>query len=332
MSVQLLPGIIPEFQISGIPASGAQLFCYAAGTTTKQTTYTDSTGTTAQTNPIILNARGEPQSNGSGASLGIWLTQGLAYKFVLAPSTDTDPPTNPIWTIDNVLTTNLTGQSYTATGTNAITLTPNVGTPSITAYQNYETFSFVAPNTSTGLVTLQVGSLGYLPLYVNGAQASANIITAGQLVTCQYVSSIGASGAFVALITQTAPNVLTATDIGSANAYVINPSPAIAAYATGQVVSFLAANTNTGASTLNVNSLGAKNIKTTALQPLTAGQIDAGSIILAIYDGTEFQIINPALATFYVADTGTTNTYAIILTYTNIPPINSLEVTNLALL
>lgn len=81
--------------INGIPASGAKLFTYAAGSSTKQTTYTDEDGTTPQANPIILNSRGEPDSP-------IWLTEGQAYKFVLAPPTDSDPPTSPIRTVDDI--------------------------------------------------------------------------------------------------------------------------------------------------------------------------------------------------------------------------------------
>lgn len=81
---------------------GGKLFVYLAGTTTKTTTYTDVTGATPQTNPIILNARGEPENN-SNASIGIWLTTGQAVKMVLSPSTDTDPPTNPIWTVDQLM-------------------------------------------------------------------------------------------------------------------------------------------------------------------------------------------------------------------------------------
>lgn len=72
---------------------GCQLFTYAAGTTTPATTYTDSTGDTPNADPIILNTRGEA---------GVWLTPGVGYKFVLAPSTDTNPPTNPYWTVDNI--------------------------------------------------------------------------------------------------------------------------------------------------------------------------------------------------------------------------------------
>lgn len=84
------------FNSSNVLASGYQLFTYAAGSTTKQTAFTDSTGSTPQTNPIILNSQGYP-TNGQ-----IWLTAGLNYKFVLASPTDTDPPSSPLKTIDNV--------------------------------------------------------------------------------------------------------------------------------------------------------------------------------------------------------------------------------------
>jgi hypothetical protein len=102
VAVNLSPDIIQQFtDNSGALLNGGKLFVYNAGTTTKATTYTDSTGSVAQTNPIVLNARGEPQ-NTLGASVGIWLPPGQSYKFVLAPASDTDPPTNPFWTEDNV--------------------------------------------------------------------------------------------------------------------------------------------------------------------------------------------------------------------------------------
>src|SRR6185436_10593119 len=87
----------PQFVDSaGNPAVGNKLFFYVAGSTsTKQNTFTDSTGSVANANPVVLNALGEPTTE-------IWWTQGLSYKIVYAPSTDTDPPTSPIWTIDNL--------------------------------------------------------------------------------------------------------------------------------------------------------------------------------------------------------------------------------------
>lgn len=101
MTEVLSPVAIQDFFINGIPAVGGKLFVYSAGTTTKITTYTDSTGGSAQTNPIIMNARGEPE-NTMGNSTGIWIPLGTIYKLVFSPSTDTDPPTNPIWTVDNI--------------------------------------------------------------------------------------------------------------------------------------------------------------------------------------------------------------------------------------
>lgn len=78
---------------NGNALTGGKLFTYAAGSTTKLATYTDNTGGTANTNPIILNSRGE---------CNVWIPPGTPYKFVLSPSTDTDPPTNPIWTVDQI--------------------------------------------------------------------------------------------------------------------------------------------------------------------------------------------------------------------------------------
>lgn len=95
MAVKLWSNRIEQFvDGTGVPRSGAKLFTYVGGSTnTKQTTYTESTGSTPNTNPIVLDSSGRiPQP--------IWLTTGASYKFVLAPPTDTDPPTSPIDTLD----------------------------------------------------------------------------------------------------------------------------------------------------------------------------------------------------------------------------------------
>ncbi len=79
---------------NNFPLVGGLLFTYIAGTTTKIATYTDSTGGTPNTNPVVLNYRGEAQ---------VWIDPTLTYKFVLAPATDTDPPTNPFWSVDQLI-------------------------------------------------------------------------------------------------------------------------------------------------------------------------------------------------------------------------------------
>lgn len=50
------------FAVAGIPLVAGKVYTYDAGTTNPRPTYTDSAGTVAQANPIILNARGEPNS------------------------------------------------------------------------------------------------------------------------------------------------------------------------------------------------------------------------------------------------------------------------------
>lgn len=80
-------------------------------------------------------------------------------------------------------------------------------------------------------------------------------------------------------------------DTGAADAYVATPSPAITAYAAGQMFRFKAANANTGAATINVNGLGAKTIKKDVSTDLEANDITVNEVITVVYDGTNFQII-----------------------------------------
>lgn len=81
---------------NGDPYVGAKLFTYTAGSSTKQAVYTDAAGTIPHSNPIILDSLGFPTQG------AIWIPEGISVKFVLTSPTDTDPPTSPIKTIDNV--------------------------------------------------------------------------------------------------------------------------------------------------------------------------------------------------------------------------------------
>ena len=76
------------FTAGGIPLVGGKLYTYAAGTTTLLATYTDATGAQFNSNPIILNSRGEA---------AVWLSNVAAYKFKLTDATDVE-----IWTADNI--------------------------------------------------------------------------------------------------------------------------------------------------------------------------------------------------------------------------------------
>jgi hypothetical protein len=83
-----------------------------------------------------------------------------------------------------------------------------------------------------------------------------------------------------------------AADTVAANAYVVSIAATyLTSYVTGMQVKFRATNTNTGASTINVNGLGAKAIvRPDGATALTAGAIMAGQIVTLEYDGNAFQM------------------------------------------
>jgi hypothetical protein len=81
---------------TGAPYPGGQLFFYQNLTTTKLNTYSDAGLTIANPNPVVLDSAGRFPN-------AIFL-QNVPYTVVFAPATDSDPPTSPIWTQNNVYT------------------------------------------------------------------------------------------------------------------------------------------------------------------------------------------------------------------------------------
>lgn len=93
------------FDSNGDPLNGGKIFWYAAGSSTKQDSFNSSSGSVANSNPMVLDAAGRPQSE-------VWLTAGVSYKLVLTTSSDGDPPTSPIWTEDNITGINDTALTF----------------------------------------------------------------------------------------------------------------------------------------------------------------------------------------------------------------------------
>ncbi len=79
---------------------------------------------------------------------------------------------------------------------------------------------------------------------------------------------------------------------GSSNTYTLSASRTVAAYTAGDVYMFKANHANSGAATINVDSVGAKTIKKLHDQDLASGDIESGAICLIVYDGTNFQLIS----------------------------------------
>lgn len=86
------------------------------------------------------------------------------------------------------------------------------------------------------------------------------------------------------------------TTAGSANAYTLTSGQSLLAYAAGQQFFIKANFTNTGAATINVDSIGAKSLTKNGATALAAGDLTSGQIYIIDYDGTQFQVLNLSAA------------------------------------
>lgn len=104
-------------------------------------------------------------------------------------------------------------------------------------------------------------------------------------------------------------------DSGTANAYILtlaasmtNPVSSTVGYFVGMTIRFRAGNANSGASTVNVNSAGVKNLKKEdGTTDLAAGDIPTDIDVMFRYNGTAFCLVRNA-ATLPEAIAGTNNT------------------------
>src|SRR5882672_40801 len=141
--------IYKGWDANGIPLAGGQLFTYQAGTTTKLAAYLDSTGTVA-TNPIRLNARGETP---------LWIPPNVAYKYVLASATDTDPPGAPIQTTDNVVNSQLL-TLYGGVDTGIVNAYVLNFSAQFTSYTDGIAIYWIPSHTNTGPSTININGIG----------------------------------------------------------------------------------------------------------------------------------------------------------------------------
>jgi len=204
---------------------------------------------------------------------------------------------------------------------------------------------FTTANVNTGASTINVNGLGVKNLTKNGSQAliTGDILTStiyyamydgtewqvvnpsatvfGSFSAHKYLGNNTSGSATAAPVSigssDVSPNWY-ATDSGTANAYVVAPTPAVTALTIGTTVFFVTSNANTGASTIAVSGLTTKALDKKGATALVAGDILANAVYQATYDGTEWQLINPstssgganncsvAKSAAYYAGTGTT--------------------------
>lgn len=198
----------PKFQAftsAGAPLSGGKVYTYESGGSTPATTWTDSTGNTANANPVILDSRGEAN---------IWFTPGVEYRITV-----TDSSGGAIYgPIDNIAG-GPTPSAYFATimtGTSQTEVFDDVVAPGGTITGTI-IMSGAAVNMAAGVT---VASETSTPI---GAEASNNVtvsgvatITSFDNVTAGIVRNVTFSGALTlthnatSLILPSAANITTA--------------------------------------------------------------------------------------------------------------------------
>jgi len=243
------------FDDNGDPLTGGLLYTYAAGTTTPLTTYTDSTGATPNTNPIVLDSAGR-------VSAQVFLTTGSSYKFVLQTSASVT-----IWTKDNIdgipessitslrLNGSTSGyvdlQTVPVAGANTITFPAATGTVLLdpnTAFTGTSTFETISATKDISGRTLNASGSITVGSYLYGsgtgqfkipegttAQRAGSFTGIGSITaTTLSLSSVSAGTAYVgATITGTgvtAGTRITAfvTGTGGAGTYTVSASQTVA--------------------------------------------------------------------------------------------------------
>lgn len=201
-----------------------------------------------------------------------------------------------------------------APGADAITITLS---PAPAALVDGLMVIFKAASNKGANPTLNVNGLGAKKIYQAGTlQPAVNALRANQVYKVIYNSSLdSSSGGWELQGPDSNLNDQYAATAGTGDAYTVTLTPAPIAYYAGLQVRFKTDRTNTGASTLNVNSLGAKSIRKCGDTNLAAGDLLNGAVYEAIYDGTNFQLLTPARNNTedYAADAGSTDTYVITL-------------------
>ena len=160
---------------NGAPLTGGLIYSYLSGTTTPVTTYTTRDGTTNNTNPIVLDGAGRTPAE-------IWLDGGVLYKFILKTSAfvqvgsyDDIPAINDTTTFSNLIT---------VAGTNTLT---GLATPALAGYAAGAQYSFIAQNTNTAAVTIDIDTLGVKSITKFGTTALvAGDLIAGSIALIEY--------------------------------------------------------------------------------------------------------------------------------------------------
>ena len=194
MSVNLAPGPFGAgaqfFDANGKPLNAGLINTYTAGSSTPQPTYTTSIGNVANANPIVLGVDGRPPSE-------IWLTAGVAYKFVL-----TDSLSNILGTYDNLVGIN--DISPTSTSIEWIT-------SALTGLSYISGTSFSVSGDQTGILTVNrriktTNTGGTIYSYISASSFGAGVTTVTVVSDSGSLDS-GLSALFYGILNPTNPSI-----------------------------------------------------------------------------------------------------------------------------
>lgn len=294
---------------NGKPISGAKLNFYESGTTNPLDTFSDENLTSANPNPVIADS--------AGRFGDIWLKE-ENYRVVLTDAADV-----PIWTRDPVKGTFVVlGDDFKVSQQSPADLTVRVSAGTLfdlstrtrvsKAIQNSAAVTPPAANPRrdivhidrlTGVIGITTGAeaaspvdptiaTGLLPLARLRLTPTTSSIDSTRIDDIRELENLGGVGpeslqrqSFTAF-----------NDTGAVNAYVITPIPPITAYQKNQTWVVDIANSNTGASTMNISGLGARNIidHRTGQSPIR-GQIRTG-INRFVDDGSNLVLMTSSAA------------------------------------
>lgn len=309
MTVNISPvfgGGAQLFSNQGVVLAGGKIYTYLAGTTTPQNTYTDSTGATPNANPIILDSAGR-------VTTAIYLTSGVQYKFAVTDSADASvgppldyisgvndftAPTQDQWQATGMTPTYISGTQFSVSGNQTATFTVGRRTKiAVTAGTVYGTVS--ASSFGTGITTVTVVndstsldsgistvSVGLL----TPTNQSADAFAVAYHDEETYLGTKTVGGAIQQMQTPT-------TTGGTSTAFTLTLNPVAGAY-TRNASWLVKFHTGSGAApTLNVSSLGAKNLKMyDASGAKVAASFVSGLTCPVIYDGTDMIVCAPVPA------------------------------------
>ncbi len=281
---------------NGLPLSGGLVHWYLAGTTTPAIVYSESSGSIANTNPVVLNTRGEPVNP-------IWLQTGSAYKAILNDSLG-----NLIRTIDNISGVN---------DTSAPIISEWVLYSGAATYISGTSFSVIGDLTATFDINRRVkatvsgtdryGTVNVAPVFLAGVTTVSLALDSGvldsSLATVYYGFMDPAHPSYdnsaVTTTTKAGIQLQTWTAFttgGATGVYTLTPIPAISAYTVNQRfnVTFNAASAATN--TINISGLGAKSLKAYGPTGVKAQTMFAlNQVTDIVYDGTDFVILDPII-------------------------------------